>query len=124
SFHRSESMNRPITLLLVLCAVSLPTACGGEEGSMTPDGGVAADAGFVPDAWYLGEGEPCELSIECGSQQLCVDDTCIRQERVAAAELTASELRYIAATDVPDSPLGRVAEVPWDEAYSDPTSSG
>lgn len=85
------------TCTILACATSL-LGCG-DDATMPPpgaDGGTIADAGFDPDSSALpGEGDACRFSIECADLQICVDDHCVRHERIAPGNLELGEMRWL-----------------------------
>lgn len=68
-----------------------------DDGGMLPtgDGGLpdSSVSDFDPSATYPGEGDACRLSMECGDRQICVDDACVRHERVDPSEVRLGEWR-------------------------------
>jgi hypothetical protein len=118
-----------ITLLLILTLLAL-LACG-DSGPMTAgdaglgDGSASLDAGFDPMSPPVdGEGDACRFSIECGPRQICVDDACIREERVPAAELSHGEPRLLIDAEVRASALYSAAPRDWTEFFTLPDEKG
>ena len=133
-----------LSALLSVCAIHpLVSGCGGTSSPGEPDAGDASPAdsaitdsaitdsastdgatpGFDPSVTYPGEGNACSFSVYCGERQICVDDQCIRHERVRAEDLMLGELRPLAPTDLLTSPfyaeayapLGCDQHVDWDD---------
>lgn len=68
---------------------------GADAAAPTSDAGPDPLAPIDPDAPPVeGEGDACELSVQCAPRQICVDDACVRHERVDAADLTWGEVRH------------------------------
>ncbi|NOY91894.1 MAG: hypothetical protein GXP55_11915 [Deltaproteobacteria bacterium] len=98
-------------------------ACGGgghtaNDAGPGPDANmmdamVMGDGSFDPNMTYPGEGDPCEFSILCGDQQLCVDDTCIRHERLDPANVQILDYRVLFSDADHPTPLGTDAEHHW-----------
>lgn len=100
---KSLENHRKAALIVAGCSLVL-TACGGgkstpmlDDGGMSPTGdGGAPDSSvsdFDPSVSYPGEGDACRLSMECGDRQICVDDACVRHERIDPSEVRLGEWR-------------------------------
>lgn len=90
--------------------------------AMTPDGDSGpgddklADGTdpFDPEVDYAGEGEACRLSLDCGLRQICVDDACIRHERVDEASLEFGAWRRLGVEEWNQSTLnGHPGQADW-----------
>jgi len=56
-----------------------------------------------------GEGDACRLSVQCTDhRQICVDDACIREERVRAEDLTLGDWRTLTPESTDENPLSTV----------------
>ncbi|UJR84872.1 hypothetical protein [Sandaracinus amylolyticus] len=76
-------------------------ADAGDHDGGAPDGGADPFAPIDPGAPPVaGEGDACELSVQCDPLQICVDDECIRHERVDAGQLTWGPVRHRDLADV------------------------
>ncbi len=116
-------MNTEIRLLVTSLLLSLAACGGGADGDGTKadaggDDGGPVDAGFDPDETYAGEGDACRFSIECGPSQLCVDDSCVRHERLSPETLEFSELRVLNPGPIASSPLYTRAPIPWEDVMA------
>lgn len=76
------------------CGSTAPVADGGFGDDAAADGGADPLSPIDPAAPPVrGEGDACRFSVECGPLQVCVDDACVRSERLDPATLTWGELR-------------------------------
>ena len=115
-------------LLPVLVAATSVGACGGggdDDIAIMDDGGAPTDAApdsGPPPAWPVpsdfpadgptqpGEGDACRLSVQCTDRrQICVDDACIREERVRVEDLSYGEWRTLTPESTDENPFGEVA---------------
>jgi hypothetical protein len=110
--------NSCVFVIGTFLGVLLP-ACGGgtdtpltDGGSVDPDGGTGGDGG-IPSRWPVpsdfpvdgpvqpGEGDTCQLSVQCAEdRQICVDDACVREERVTSAGLVLGDWRVLTPAEV------------------------
>lgn len=118
-------MNMRLTVILFMTAA---LGCGDDGGASAPpmDGGPIGDAAtmdggppFDPDMTYEGEGEPCQMSLECARYQICVDDVCRRHERFEAEELSFGELRVSTPEMLADTAFVTDVTWPWAELQRD-----
>jgi len=59
-----------------------------------------------------GEGDACRLSVQCTDhRQICVDDTCIREERVRAEDLTLGDWRTLTPESTDENPFASIESV-------------
>lgn len=113
---RSRRLSSCSALLLASVSLAFGAGCSDSSLMIVADAGVLDSSAFVPDATYSGEGVRCELSIDCGSGLVCVDDECIRSERLAEMRLGFGTPREI-TTDRITSLAGVPAFPPSDATY-------
>ncbi len=113
------------TFKIFLGLLWMLAACGGGtnsrdagpsgDGSPATDGMTMGDGGgaFDPSVIYPGEGDACEFSIRCGDQQLCVDDACIRHERLDPADVSVTDYRVLFGDEANPSPLLSESDTDW-----------
>lgn len=72
----------------------------GGDASTTPGWPVPSD--FPADGpAQPGEGDTCQLSVQCSNErQICVDDACVREERVTSAGLVFGDWRVLTPAEV------------------------
>ncbi len=100
---KSLENHRKAALIVAGCSWVLSACGGGKSTPMLDDGGViptgdgglpdATASDFDPSVTYPGEGDACRLSMECGDRQICVDDACVRHERIDPSEVRLGEWR-------------------------------
>lgn len=94
--HKAAFFATGCSLVLAACGGGTPTPMLDDGGILpTGDGGMSDStvSDFDASTMYPGEGDACRLSMECGDRQICVDDACIRHERIDPAEVQLGEWR-------------------------------